>query len=82
MIGVIGDTVQLAKPAFAGDRASGMWYNARSKGEYGYQLERNIFRMTDLLNKARIYEEEREKSIPFESRPFFHFTPRAGWMNS
>ena len=37
--------------------------------------------MTDLLNKARIYEEEREKSIPFESRPFFHFTPRAGWMN-
>lgn len=37
--------------------------------------------MSDILNKARQYEAEKEKLISKEDRPSFHFTPRVGWMN-
>ena len=37
--------------------------------------------MSDKLNKAREYEEKKEKMIVPEMRPLFHLTPRCGWMN-
>jgi beta-fructofuranosidase len=37
--------------------------------------------MSDKLNKAREYEEKKEKMIAPEMRPLFHLTPRCGWMN-
>lgn len=37
--------------------------------------------MSDLLNKAREYEERREKTIPEHEKPIFHLIPRIGWMN-
>lgn len=36
---------------------------------------------SQLLNKAREYELEKEKLIGKEDRPAFHMTPRVGWMN-
>ena len=36
--------------------------------------------MEDILTKARLYEKENESTID-EQRPFFHLTPRIGWMN-
>lgn len=38
-------------------------------------------RMTELLQKARNYEEEQEAQAAPESRPLFHFSPRIGWTN-
>ena len=37
--------------------------------------------MSRALAKARAYEEQAEKMIPPESRPGFHLSPRAGWLN-
>lgn len=37
--------------------------------------------MSDKLNKAREYEEKREKLISKELKPIFHLVPRVGWMN-
>ena len=37
--------------------------------------------MSKELEKAREYEERKEKQIPELLRPFFHLTPRCGWMN-
>ena len=37
--------------------------------------------MSDKLNKAREYEEKKEKMIVPEMRPLIHLTPRCGWMN-
>lgn len=37
--------------------------------------------MSELLEKARKYEEDKEKNIAKELRPLFHLTPRTGWMN-
>ena len=37
--------------------------------------------MSELLAKAREYENEKEKAISEEFRPLFHLTPRCGWMN-
>ena len=38
-------------------------------------------KMSELLAKAREYENEKEKAIAEEFRPLFHLTPRCGWMN-
>ena len=37
--------------------------------------------ISDILGKARQYEEKREKEIKETERPAFHLTPRIGWMN-
>jgi len=37
--------------------------------------------ISDLLNKAREYEAEKEKNISDAERPIMHLTPRVGWMN-
>ena len=37
--------------------------------------------MSELLKKAREFEEAAEKQISPDDRPVFHFTPRTGWMN-
>ena len=36
---------------------------------------------SEMLQKARIFEETAEKQITAEERPAFHLTPRTGWMN-
>ena len=37
--------------------------------------------MSEILNKAREYEEKYSAYIREEERPQFHLTPRVGWMN-
>ena len=37
--------------------------------------------MTEILQKARAYEEKYSAFIKPEERPQFHLTPRVGWMN-
>ena len=37
--------------------------------------------MTEILQKARDYEEKYSAFIKPEERPAFHLTPRVGWMN-
>lgn len=37
--------------------------------------------MSELLEKARMYEAEAAKKISRNERPFFHLTPVCGWMN-
>lgn len=37
--------------------------------------------MSEKLEKARKYEEKKEKQIPDTQRPLFHLIPRIGWMN-
>ncbi len=37
--------------------------------------------MSRKLNKARLYEAEREKEIAPEEKPAFHLASRVGWMN-
>ncbi|MBR1849331.1 MAG: glycoside hydrolase family 32 protein [Lachnospiraceae bacterium] len=37
--------------------------------------------MSELLEKAREYEERKEKAIEESKRPLFHLSPRCGWMN-
>ena len=36
---------------------------------------------SQILRNARIYEKEKEKTIPPEARPAFHLSARVGWMN-
>ena len=33
------------------------------------------------LKEAREYEEREEKNVPEELRPYYHFSPRVGWLN-
>ena len=37
--------------------------------------------MSEMLEKARKYEEEQGKQIKAEDRPAFHVSPYVGWMN-
>ena len=37
--------------------------------------------LTDRLNEARNYEEERERGITPENRPAYHLSSRVGWLN-
>ena len=37
--------------------------------------------MSEILQKARNYEEKYSAFIKPEERPVFHLTPRVGWMN-
>ena len=37
--------------------------------------------MSEMLEKARKYEDEQGKQIKAEDRPAFHITPYVGWMN-
>ena len=37
--------------------------------------------MTEILRKAREYEEKYGAEIPSEERPVYHFSPRVGWTN-
>ena len=41
----------------------------------------SIFDMSEMLEKARKYEEEQGKQIKEEDRPAFHVSPYVGWMN-
>lgn len=42
----------------------------------------NIVRnSSEILNKARVFEEESIKSIPKEQRPSFHLSSPVGWIN-
>jgi beta-fructofuranosidase len=41
--------------------------------------EENV--LSDYLEKARVYEMDAEQMIKAEDRPFFHLSPRSGWMN-
>ena len=36
---------------------------------------------SEALRRARGFEERAELEIPEESRPLFHFSTRAGWLN-
>lgn len=36
---------------------------------------------SEILNKARVFEEESIKSIPKEQRPLFHLSSPVGWIN-
>ena len=37
--------------------------------------------MSEMLEKARKYEDEQGKQIKAEDRPAFHISPYVGWMN-
>ena len=37
--------------------------------------------MSEMLEKARKYEDEQGKQIKAEDRPAFHVSPYVGWMN-
>lgn len=37
--------------------------------------------MSEILHRARAYEQTEGERISPEDRPCFHFTPRVGWMN-
>lgn len=37
--------------------------------------------MSEMLEKARKYEDEQGKQIKAEDRPVFHVSPYVGWMN-
>lgn len=37
--------------------------------------------LSEYLEKARVYEIDAEQMIKAEDRPFFHLSPRSGWMN-
>lgn len=37
--------------------------------------------MSEMLEKARKYEDEQGKKIKAEDRPAFHVSPYIGWMN-
>ena len=41
----------------------------------------SIFDMSEMLEKARKYEDEQGKQIKAEDRPAFHVSPYVGWMN-
>ena len=38
-------------------------------------------RMSEMLEKARKYEDEQGKQIKAKDRPVFHVSPYVGWMN-
>ncbi|MBE6087504.1 MAG: glycoside hydrolase family 32 protein [Clostridium beijerinckii] len=44
-------------------------------------MNNTVRNSSEILNKARVFEEEAMKSIPKEQRPLFHLSAPIGWIN-